>query len=782
MSSNSVKFTVSEGSRVLNSFSIRTDIADSVVIGRSTRCTVSLSEHRNVSSEHVQLFSDGRGNIFLVDLESRNGTFVDGRRLTPRSPEEFKSHMVVQLTSNSQISLRYATHASASSSSSSSYASSGSGQKDIIALLESKGQVLIGRSQECDIVIDHASVSRRHALVFGLERSTGRIMVRDLNSMNGTFINGRKVHGESSMVLSESLFIGRFKVPLNGSPQNLATQLAIRAEGIVKQFATGKVGLHRCSLDINVNSLTAIMGPSGCGKSTLLKVLNGFAPATDGKVEISGLDLNSNYAYLKTLIGYVPQDDIIHKELTVLQCLYYSAKIKLKGVSKETILQKLNHAMRALGIYEIRHQRIDAISGGQRKRVSIATEILNDPLILFLDEPTSPLDPQTIEEFLKILQNLAKNGTAVVMVTHKPEDLHYMNDVIFMAEGGHLIYQGKTNEYLNFFRVKNTVEVYAELAGAKSARWIDRSSGGGRQSNGSASKFDASRVSRPFYLHQYFWLTIRYFNIKFNDRIGTSILLLQAPLIAVIIGLVFKHLTPAVSFVMVVSAIWFGTTNAAREIVAESSIYKRERMYNLGIWPYLFSKITVLLVFSTIQLLLFVAIIMLVFESGDHQVHWNNYLGGVGVLLVISLTSTIFGLFLSSILNTTEKVMSLVPITLIPQIMLSGLITKISSLPVEVLSYLTISRWGNECLNIVQKELVVDIKSTNCQTGQLEDQRQVVQAADYTKKQFYEDYTEFFGSWANTIKLDVMVMFLMCFIFLISAYVSLRRQDALKVN
>ncbi|MFM2194530.1 MAG: hypothetical protein RL092_130 [Bacteroidota bacterium] len=777
MSSNTIKFTLSEGARVLNTFSIRTDIADSVVIGRSTRCTVSLSEYKNVSSEHIQLFSDGGGRIFIVDLDSRNGTIVNGQRLSPRSPIEFTSHSVVQLTSNTQIILRYA-----SGSASSPSARPSVGDKDILALLETKGQVLIGRSPECDIVIDHPSVSRRHVLVFGFDKSSGRIMVRDLNSMNGTFINGRKVVGDSSMKLSESLFIGRFKVPLHGSPQSIASNIAIRAEGIVKQFATGKVGLHRCSLDINVNSLTAIMGPSGCGKSTLLKVLNGYAPATDGKVEISGLDLNANYAYLKTLIGYVPQDDIVHKELTVMQCLYYSAKIKLKGVSKETILQKLHQVMNSLGIYEIRNNRIDAISGGQRKRVSIATEILNDPLILFLDEPTSPLDPQTIEEFLKILQNLAKNGTAVVMVTHKPEDLHYMNDVIFLAEGGHFIYQGKTNDYLNFFKVRNTVEVYAELAGEKSSRWIQRSSGGGRVSNGRVSKFDESKVSKPFYLHQFFWLTVRYFNIKLNDRLNTAILLLQAPLIAVLIGVVFDVLSPAVTFVMVVSAIWFGTTNAAREIVAESSIYKRERMYNLGIWPYLFSKITVLLFFSTIQILLFVAIIMLKFNASDQVVHWNNYFGGVGVLLLISLTSTIFGLFLSSILDTTEKVMSFVPITLIPQIMLSGLITKISSLPVELLSYLTISRWGNECLNILQKELQIEVTSMDGQTGNSVTTKETVDAAEHTKRMFYEDYSDFFGSWANTLSLDVLVMGVMCFVFLLCAYISLRRQDALKVN
>ena len=207
------------------------------------------------------------------------------------------------------------------------------------------------------------------------------------------------------------------------------------------------------------------MGPSGCGKSTLLKTLNGDAPATSGKVFLFNLELISNYNYLKTQIGYVPQDDIVHKELRVYECLYYTAKLRLDNVSDIEINQKIDQILKELNIYEIKNNLVGEISGGQRKRVSIAVELLTDPLLLFLDEPTSPLDPQTVEDFLDILKRLADKGTTVIMVTHKPEDLAYMDEVIFMAEGGNLVYYGDTNRFKEYFEVENAVSVFPKFLG-----------------------------------------------------------------------------------------------------------------------------------------------------------------------------------------------------------------------------------------------------------------------------------------------------------------------------
>ena len=214
----------------------------------------------------------------------------------------------------------------------------------------------------------------------------------------------------------------------------ISDELAITAIGIEKTYSNGVKGLKKMDLSIPSKSLLAIMGPSGCGKSTLLKALNGDTPPTKGKVFLFNLELSTNWQYLKTQIGYVPQDDIVHRQLTVEQCLYYTAKLRLDNISDRYIDKKIDQVLADLNILEKKKNLISNLSGGQRKRVSIAVELMTDPLIMFLDEPTSPLDPQTIEDFLEILKKLSDRGTTVIMVTHKPEDLDYMDEVIFMAE------------------------------------------------------------------------------------------------------------------------------------------------------------------------------------------------------------------------------------------------------------------------------------------------------------------------------------------------------------
>lgn len=199
------------------------------------------------------------------------------------------------------------------------------------------------------------------------------------------------------------------------------------------------------------------MGPSGCGKSTLLKALNGDSPASSGEVFIFGLELVKNYELLKQKIGYVPQDDIVHSELTVNETLYYAAKLRLSDGALETLIQeRITEILVSLNLNDtaIRSTKIKNLSGGQRKRISIAVELLNRPSILFLDEPTSSLDPETIEEFLKCLRYLCQQGTTVIMVTHKPEDLHFVDEIIFLGAKGHHAFAGSKNEFLSYFQKK----------------------------------------------------------------------------------------------------------------------------------------------------------------------------------------------------------------------------------------------------------------------------------------------------------------------------------------
>jgi ABC-type multidrug transport system ATPase subunit len=301
------------------------------------------------------------------------------------------------------------------------------------------------------------------------------------------------------------------------------SSVSIRVENLSKVFKNGKVGLHGCSFEIESNTLTAILGPSGCGKSTLLKTLLGDIPKTSGRIHIQGIELNDdNFDLIKTHIGYVPQDDIIHKDLTVEQCLTFSAHLRLSDYSYEVQKKRVLEVLNELGIVKLKDQLISEISGGQRKRVAIGVEILTKPRILFLDEPTSPLDPQTIEEFLKILKNLCLNGTTVVMVTHKPEDLEYMDKCLFMGVGGFLTFKGKPTELKSYFNKENIVEIYADMDQPKSIAYFSNRYMTEAQKlslvESNKSTFNPRRHTN--YVSQTFWLIARYLSRKLND-LGT---------------------------------------------------------------------------------------------------------------------------------------------------------------------------------------------------------------------------------------------------------------------
>ncbi|MFM7683474.1 MAG: ATP-binding cassette domain-containing protein, partial [Bacteroidota bacterium] len=574
------------------------------------------------------------------------------------------------------------------------------------------------------------------------------------------------------------------------------------------------------SIEIPSKSLLAVMGPSGCGKSTLLKALNGDSPASQGRVTICGLELNENYDYIKTHLGYVPQDDIVHRELSVYKSLYYAAKLRLSDATNAEIDQKIDEVLASLNITHIKNNLVSGISGGQRKRVSIAVELLTDPLVLFLDEPTSPLDPQTIEDFLGCLRKLAENGTTVIMVTHKPEDLDYMDSVIFMAEGGHLVYYGTTTGYISHFKQERVTKVYAELVKENAGPWIDLYK---RQNPPSAQApmppQQIKSTSKINYLKQFYWLTTRYFNIKLNDKVNSLFMIGQAPIIALLVIVIFDHIQLAVPFLIAVSAIWFGANNAAREIVGEFPIYKRERMFNQDIFIYIFSKITVLGTFATVQAIIFITILYAKF-SDDTQVVWKDPFLSCAWMIFLSVSATLMGLFLSAVVNTTEKVMTLVPITLIPQILLGGLLSKISSSVVEVLSYITISRWGTEGFANIQKTaeipkyVIFDQKDkivdstymvnyvtdacTNKQNGkEIEDlvmtvlveknldgtdKYESVKAVEELGKQYHSSYEDFFPNLFSTLKIDFIAVSIISLIFFIGIYWSLKSKDSIKIK
>ena len=787
---------VSDG-KLLVKFAFVSGQPTEVVVGRSSSAQICLNNNV-ISSQHAQLIFDANNNLFVIDMNSSNGTYINDRRIESGVPYQVRPTDKLYFSGPSGVELVFNpdNFEMANNQRSTSAKNTGDNNFSTTNILEkfnSKNLLTVGRNTECDVFLGHQSISRNHATI--QKKGNNEFIITDLGSLNGTYVNGRRVNGSMKVVQDDIIIIGRFQLSLSGKIKDLTQEVAIRTERIIKQFDNGKIGLHECSFEIPSKSLMAVMGPSGCGKSTLLKALNGDSPPSSGQVFISGLELNANYDYLKTQIGYVPQDDIVHRELTVEQSLFYAAKLRLEQSDSASIQQKIEQVLKDLNIEHIRHNLVGKISGGQRKRVSIAVEILTDPLILFLDEPTSPLDPQTIEEFLEILRNLSNKGTTVIMVTHKPEDLNYMDSVIFMAEGGYKVYQGNTSGYLQHFQVDDTIKVYAQLALPHATKWINSHKQNHPELGAMQTPKEKQNSRHANFFHQYWWLTIRYFNIKLNDRLNTLVMVGQAPIIAGLICLIFKDITSAVPFLLSVSAVWFGANNAAREIVGEAPIFKRERMFNQGIMAYMLSKITVLGTFAAIQSLLFTLIIASNFSNVDPS--WNAPAQSFLWMLFVSLAASMMGLFLSAIVSTTEKVMTLVPIALIPQIMLAGVVAKITSPIVEILSYITLSRWGNEGFCILQENVKVEVpvikispaKEPNM-TADVSDAPQVFttkwesqSAIEQLKACFHDNYEKLFGDqWAFSMNLDLLAIGSLLLLFFIGIYVALKRKDSIRIN
>lgn len=733
-------------------------------IGRGKNNDIIFS-NQTISSAHAELEIVNRV-ASITDLNSTNGTFVNEQRI--------ESNLSVIINENSRV------YFGKNGISSLSFKISEKTIKKSEIEIQANDIIKIGRNKDCDVVLDDLTVSRYHASLQKIDDYTYKLI--DLDSTNGTYFKGKKIR-TVELKEGDTFLIGKFLLSTNGSFQRLDNRTAVKVEFASKKFKNGNIGLHPISFEIRPKTLTAIMGPSGCGKSTLLKMLNGVSANTAGKISLFDLDLERNFEYIKQQIGYVPQDDIVHMELTVYQSIYYSARIRLENESEEQIRQKIELLLAKLKIEKIRDNLNSEISGGQRKRVCIAIELLTDPMLLLLDEPTSPLDPQSIAEFMEILKSLSVDNTTIVMVTHKPEDLQFMDEVIFLAEGGYFAFKGSVDNYLDFFKVHSTVDVYSLLSGENVNQWKKNDSNVIlSQHTEEQSNLNVRKIN---WFRQVYWLTLRSLKIKTNDKINTTILILQAPLIAFLISLIFKEISLGVLFMVVISSIWFGVNNSAREIVKENSIFIRESLFNVNIGSYLFSKVLTLTLLASIQSVLFILILKLSYNS--EKITWGNTLDSISWLFVITMASSLLGLLVSASMKSTDKVMALVPILLIPQIMLAGVITKISSPIVESISYLTFSRWGTEGLARIQgdvslesKEIIIDTLGQPLKdaSGSLQMKTVFIKEdpINLLNDQYHDNFRSVYGEFADHFSLDLIAILFMSILIFVGIFHSLKRK------
>ncbi|MFO0593167.1 MAG: FHA domain-containing protein [Polyangiaceae bacterium] len=663
----------------------------------------------------------------------------------------------------------------------------------------------IGRTPDNDIVINHPQVSSRHALLHNLG---GSLYIEDRGSANGTYVRGHRIApGQKIPVQSgEKIYIG--PMPL---------QIEVNAAGAAEVYQEQDPGdkwqgkplyeIEAWSLNLQVpdrdnpkemkillddvsfkalpGDMIALMGPSGAGKTTLLLTLNGYLPPTSGMVRINGEDLYNIYDTLRGSIGYVPQDDLVHPELTVFEAVRYSAKFRLPpDYSEEEIDARVEQTIKDLGLEGVKNLQIGKpekkiLSGGQRKRVNIALELVTDPVILFLDEPTSGLAADDTTALITLLADLTKaTGKTIIMTIHQPakDEFEKFTHAFIMGYGGVPMFFGPTRpDAYRFFGVMkerqgkandvdNPRDMFEMIAMRERPIYEAMKRSDPNAQRGTARRLAAVEWRKEFFQNgnptfqrmysgrrmvgdgqnsrgipatraqtsgQLRLLLSRYFKVKIRDVGGTLIMLLQAPIIGILLAVVFGWQEKAVPawclgalqalsskaegklggadimkglestrdqtgaiFFLVVAAVWFGTSNAAREIVSERAIYMRERMVNLGLVNYVLSKYILLAAFCIVQctILLLIVFFALGFHGGPAAFFMQ-----LASLVATSLCAVALGLLLSTAVSSSEAAMALTPIALIPQVVLGGLMVPATTVPhLKWMMYGIPARWGFE--------------------------------------------------------------------------------------
>jgi ABC-type multidrug transport system ATPase subunit/predicted nucleic acid-binding Zn ribbon protein len=617
-------------------------------------------------------------------------------------------------------------------------------------LLNFSGQtMLLGRAPDCDVVLNHPMVAYHHARI--LRSNTGYI-VEDLGLTSGTFVNGQRISGSVPISVGDCIGIGSYSFDFTAPDQikqrDYRGNVTLEARGVTVTVTRKRKRLVEDTwLTIYPSEIVALMGPSGAGKTTLMNALNGYTPPSGGTVLINGQDLYANYSQFCGHIGYVPQDDIMHRELTVGQALYYTARLRLPADhSKADIEARIKSILKLLDLEGTEDVLIGSpekkgISGGQRKRVNLAMELMTDPSILFLDEPTSGLSSEDALMVMKVLRDLANGGKTVLITIHQPGlEVFRLADTLLMVskdknskEPAKMVYFGPAYpdavEFFNPNGIANAKpgvdpspdEIMRGLSKGQTAEWLRQYSNSqykrqyvderlGKRPSDSSQPIDP-KMKRDLGLAQWQILVKRCLAIKIKDKWNTAILLAQAPIIASLLALVFGKMasderypmlgkTFTTLFLLIVSAIWLGCSNAAREIVSEWAVYHRERMVNLKIPSYIASKFTVLGGLCVIQC----SIMLTIVYNWCHL--QGSFVAMLGVLILASVVALALGLITSAMARTSEVAIALVPVLLLPMMFLGGMIQPVHDMMdvARPIASVIPARWTFEALVLLENE------------------------------------------------------------------------------
>ncbi|MHA3702048.1 ATP-binding cassette domain-containing protein [Jatrophihabitans sp. YIM 134969] len=575
------------------------------------------------------------------------------------------------------------------------------------------GRMTIGREVGNDITLPDLLVSRHHA---ELRIGSHGAEIVDLDSPNGTFVNGRRID-RADLYQGDVVAVGHHLLQVDGSAlvEYLDSgDVSFQAEGL-SVFAGDKQLMHDVGFRLPARTLLAVVGPSGAGKSTLLGALTGFRPADQGTVRYAGRDLYTEYDELRRRIGYVPQDDLLHTSLTVRKALDYGAELRFPpDVSAAERRSRVDEVLATLGLTQHADTVVSRLSGGQRKRTSVALELLTKPSLLYLDEPTSGLDPGLDKSVMHTLRELADDGRTVVVVTHSVANLDVCDLVLMLAPGGHVAYLGPPREALGYFGKSDFADVFLALESEPGAEWGRRFRASPFYVPAAVGAPSAARTAedlpdiRQQPVRSQLWTLVRrYLSVIVADRSYLR-LIIAFPLLLGIIPRVIpaknglsilpeqpNRDAPTVLLVLILCACFMGMANSVREVVKERTIYRRERAIGLSLPAYLGSKVIVLSVLTAPQAVVFTLIGVLGRTPDRSALLGSSLVETLIALVMTALASVMLGLLVSTLVNSADKTMPLLVLITMAQLVLSGgLIPVAGKVGLEQVAWLSPARWG----------------------------------------------------------------------------------------
>jgi len=669
-----------------------------LTIGRLQESDLVISSELT-SRSHARVVP-AEGRYFVADLGSINGTYLNGERLLGEARWLNPGDTIAV----GGETIRFLTGLE-------TYAGGVPALEPGVQAARFDGRRLtMGRDHSNDVHLEAPSISRFHAEIVATD---GVVELRDLGSRNGTRVDGELVSRAAVRAGSE-IGIGPFRLIFDGSAfLQRDDRGALRLDAYdIAVAVRAKVILDRTSISVQPGEFVALIGESGSGKTTLIRVLAGVSKPSDGMVLLNGEPVKSRLADL----GYLPQDEIVHPRLSVLESLRYSARLRLPPDSSTADIEDaVSRVLAETGLEEQSRTRIGSLSGGQRKRVGLATELLNRPGLLFLDEPTTGLDPGLETRMMELFRSLAAVGShALLLVTHATRNLELVDRLCVLARGGQMCFLGRPDEAKEFFGVGSFDDIYTALDTRPIEQWrrafeTDRAAPSApvdavRAPSGRVPRTRKPEVARVRRL-QARVLASRYLRVFLRDRRNVLTLLLQAPLLALAMALLFKPYVFAppgqglpssaaqLLFILVVATIWLGTITSAREIIKERGVFSRERAIGVRVDAYLASKLAVLAPLVTIQT---GVLVLVVFQLRPLHGSATTYAALLVALALTGLVAVAMGLLISALVRTEEQAMAFIPVAMIVQLLFGGAIVTVQSMGsvMATLSTLVFSRWA----------------------------------------------------------------------------------------